>query len=68
MESAAREAGAPAEQAAVRKIKKYSVLSQSSAAIRTVVLSILLPAQDNDRGSSQSPDTGERVYIANRRA
>ena len=29
MESAAREAGAPAEQAAVRKIKKYSVLSQS---------------------------------------
>ena len=29
MESAAREAGAPAEQAAVRKINKYSVLSQS---------------------------------------
>ena len=29
VESAAREAGAPAVQAAVRKIKKYSVLSQS---------------------------------------
>ena len=29
MDSAAREAGAPAEQAAIRKISKYSVLSQS---------------------------------------
>ena len=29
MDSAAREAGAPAEQAAIRKINKYSVLSQS---------------------------------------
>ena len=29
MDSAAREAGAPAEQAAIRKIRKYSVLSQS---------------------------------------
>jgi hypothetical protein len=29
VESAAREAGAPAEHAAVRKIKRYSVLSQS---------------------------------------
>jgi len=29
MNSAAREAGSPAEQAAIRKISKYSVLSQS---------------------------------------
>ena len=29
MDSAAREAGAPAEQAAIRTISKYSVLSQS---------------------------------------
>ena len=29
VDSAAREAGAPAEQAALRKMKKYSVLSQS---------------------------------------